>query len=335
MKNAIKQISILILVILLIAVVVCVESSAAGKIVMRIGTPTTNDIQFYEMEQFKRIIEEKIGDKISVELYPAGQLGSNSQMLQGIQAGSIQGLLEPTAFLGGFSSVLNVVDLPYFFKDVWVAAKILNSPSGDTLREYLEGRGIFTGSFYPYGDRVTLISHPVSSIDDFAGKKIRVMGAKVLQDQYASWGAAGVPMDVPELYTAIQQKTIDGLESAPTFFQTGKYYEVAKYLFMEPKGAEVTIFMINKAWLDGLPEDVRNVVTQTAVEVQPLADRQSRVMQDESLKIMTDSGVKIIEASQELHDELVRRALSVHDIFLKDNPDVKEIYENLKEAASK
>jgi C4-dicarboxylate-binding protein DctP len=335
MKTAVKKFCVFVLVVSIVSMSALVAAAAAsGKVVMRIGTPTTNDIQVYDMEQFKRILEEKIGEKISVELYPAGQLGSNSQMLQGIQAGTIHALLEPTAFLGGFASVLNVVDLPYLYKDVWAASEILNSSYGDPLRDYLAARGIVTASFYPYGSRVTLISFPFKTLDDLAGKKIRVMGAKVLQDQFETWGAAGIPMDVPELYTAIQQKTIDGLESAPTFFQTGKYYEVAKYLLMEPKGAEVTIFMINKRWLDGLDEDVRTAILEAAVEVRPLTHEQSIVLQNDSMKIMTDAGVQVIETSPEVHDEMVKKALAVHDIFLKDNPDAKEIYEKLKEAAN-
>ncbi|MDR1516236.1 MAG: TRAP transporter substrate-binding protein [Synergistaceae bacterium] len=307
------------------------QAASPAKIVMRVGTPTTiKDIQYYEMEQFKKLLEEKIGDKISVELYPAGQLGSNAQMLQGIQAGAVHGLLEPTAFLGGFCSVANVVDLPYMFKDVWSATEILNTKDGDQLRDYLATREVFTASFYPHGDRITLINAPINSIKDLAGKKIRVMGAKVLQDQYASWGATGIPMDVPELYTALQQGTIDGLESSPTFCQQGKYFEVAKNLFYEPKGAEVTIFMLSKVWFDKLPEDIKSAIIETAKEVQPLADKQSRVMQEESIKIMKDAGVNVIITSPEFHDELVKRALSVHDIFLKDNPEAKPIYDHFK-----
>lgn len=309
------------------------ESSGSGNAyVMRIGTPTTNDPQVYEMGEFKRILEEKTAGKITVQTYPSGQLGSNTQMLQGLQAGTIQGLLEPTAFLGGFSSVVNVVDLPYFFKDVWSAAELLNSPDGDGLRQYLEGKGVATGSFYPYGDRVTLTNFNVQKIEDFKGKKIRVMGAKVLQQQFNVWGGAGIPMDVPELYTALQQKTLDGLESAPQFFQTGKYYEVAKYLFYEPKGAEVTIFMFNKNWVDILPDDLRQAVYDAAKEVYPLALEYAKKSQDDALKIMKDAGVQVVEAAPDFHAKLVEATKAVHDEFLKDNPDAKPIYEQLQKA---
>ena len=300
--------------------------------IMRLGTPTTNDPQVYEMGEFKRILEEKTAGKIKVELYPSGQLGSSTQMLQGLQGGTIQGLLEPTAFLGGFSSVINVVDLPYFFKDVWSATDLLNGAAGDSLRAYLDKKGITTGSFYAYGDRITLTTSKIEKIEDFKGKKIRVMGAKVLQEQFNSWGASGIPMDVPELYTALQQKTLDGLESAAQFFQTGKYFEVAKYLLTEPKGAEVTIFMLNKAWVSSLPADLQQAVADAAKEVVPLAAANSKKTQEDAKKIMQDAGVQIIDASADFQAQLVEKSKVVHENFLKDNPDAKDIYDQLKKA---
>lgn len=305
-------------------------SAAPEKIVMRVATPTTNDPQTHEMEEFKKAVEKNSGGRIEVQLYPSGQLGSNTQMLQGLQAGTIHGLLEPTAFLGGFCSVLTVVDLPYFFPDVWTATKILNGPGGDVLRQYLETRGLVAASFYPYGDRILLLKFPVTDINSFKGKKIRVMGAKVLQDEINAWGGSGVPMDVPELYTALQQGAIDGLESAPQFFWMGKYYEVAKYIFTEPKGAEVTIFMMNKKWLDSLPADLKEIVLASAKEIQPEAERFARESQQKALDDMKAAGVKVIDASPELRAKLQEASKQVHETFLKDNPDAKPIYDSLK-----
>lgn len=302
------------------------------KVVMRVATPTTNDPQTHEMEKFKEVVEKKSNGRIEVQLYPSCQLGSNAQMLQGLQAGTIHGLLEPTAFLGGFCSVLNVVDLPYFFSDVWSATELLNGPAGDELRSYLEGRGITTASFYPYGDRTLLLKFPVNSIDSFKGKKVRIMGAKVLRDEINSWGGTGVPMDVPELYTALQQGAIDGLESAPQFFWMGKYYEVAKYLFTEPKGAEVTIFMMNKKWLDGLPSDLREIILESAKEIQPDAESFARDLQQKAIDDMKAAGLQVVDASPELRAKLKEASQVVHETFLKENPDAKPIYENLKKA---
>jgi tripartite ATP-independent transporter DctP family solute receptor len=300
------------------------------KVVMRIGAATNNDPQTYEMERFKELAERLSNGKLEVRLYPAGQLGSNAQMLQGLQAGSIHALVEPTAFLGGFEDVLTVLDLPYFFHDVWTATQLLNGPAGDDLRGFMERRGLVSGSFYPYGDRTLLLKFPVKDMDSFKGKKIRVMGAKVLQDEIKVWGGVGIPMGVPELFTALQQGIIDGLGSAAQFFYMGKYFQVAKYLFTEPKAAEISIFMINKKWLDGLPPDLKDIVLKGMKEIQPLAEKYARETEKKAVDDMKAAGLTVIDASPELKAKLKAACLPIHETFLKENPAAKPIYENLK-----
>ena len=309
---------------------------AQGKqFVMRIGTPTTKDPQTFEMDKFKEALEAKVGNRIKVELYPSCQLGSNSEMLQGVTAGSIQGLLEPTSFLSGFDNVMNVVDLPYTFPDVWSTAKLFNGPVGDALRDHLAERGLVAASFYPYGERVMLLKFPVNNMDDFKGKKIRVMGSKMLQDQINAFGGAGVPMDVPELYTALQQGVIDGIESTPPFFWTLRYYELAKYLFTEPDACVVTVFMMNKRWLDSLPADLRAAVLKSAEEVQPMAENFTRGAKVKSYEVMQQNGVKVISASPELKAQMKEACGPVIENFLDENPEAKPVYNRLKKAMAK
>lgn len=256
-------------------------------------------------------------------------------MLQGISAGSIQGLLEPTSFLSGFDNVMNVVDLPYTFPDVWTTAKLLNGPVGDALRDHLEARGLVSASFYPYGERNMILKFPVKKMSDFKGKKIRVMGSKMLQDEINVLGAAGVPMDVPQLYTALQQGVIDGLVGSPPFFWKLRYYELAKYLFTEPDGSVVTLFMIHKGWLDSLPADLRAAVLKSAEEVQPMADKMTQGAKVKSYDVMQKNGVKVINASPELKAQMKEACVSVIEKFLNENPDAKPVYERLKKAMAK
>jgi tripartite ATP-independent transporter DctP family solute receptor len=335
MKKRMNSLTVLILATLALTVFFAGSVFAADKIIMRVATPTSNDPQTHEMDLFKKAVESNSQGKIEVQLFPSCQLGSNAQMLQGLQAGTIHGLLEPTAFLGGFSDVLTLIDLPYFFENVWTASDLLNSPAGDSLRAYLEGRGLVAAAFYPYGDRNLLLKFPVANMDDFKGKKIRVMGAKVLQNEIKAWGGAGIPMDVPELYTALQQGVIDGLESAAQFFYMLKYFQVAGYIFTEPQGAEVTIFMMNKKWLEQLPADLREVVLKGAKEIIPAATEFSRTTEKDAMDKMKAAGVKVLDASPEFKQKLKNASMPVHDTFLKENQEAKPIYEGLKKAMAK
>lgn len=153
-----------------------------------------------------------------MELYPASQLGSNDQMLQMLTQGSIQGMVQPTAFLGGFNELMTIVDIPYLWPDVQKATEFLNGEGGKLFEASLDKQGITALRYYEYGPRTILLKDKVEKMEDLKGKKIRVMGAPVLVDQINAWGGAGVAMGVPELFTALQQGTIDGLESAASFF---------------------------------------------------------------------------------------------------------------------
>ncbi len=335
MQKQMHSLTVFVVAILALAAFFAGSVFAADKVIMRVATPTTNDPQTHEMDLFKKAVESKAQGKIEVQLFPSCQLGSNAQMLQGLQAGTIHGLLEPTAFLGGFSDVLTLVDLPYFFENVWTATDLLNGPAGDSLRAYLEGRGLVAAAFYPYGDRNLLLKFPVDKMEDFKGKKVRVMGAKVLQNEINAWGGAGIPMDVPELYTALQQGVIDGLESAAQFFFMLKYFQVAPYILTEPRGAEVTIFMMNKKWLEKLPADLRDVVRNAAKEIIPAATQYARTTEKEAMDKMVAAGVKVMDASPDLRQKLKNASMPVHETFLKENPQAKPIYEQLKKALTK
>ena len=115
-------------------------------------------------------------------------------------------------------------------------------------------------------------------------------------------------MDVPQLYTALQQGVIDGIEATPPFFWTLRYYELAQYLFTEPDGCVVTLFMINKKWLDSLPADLRAAVLKSAEEIQPMAEKFTRGGKVKSYEVMQKNGVKVIHASPQLKAQMKEAA---------------------------
>ncbi|WP_235594339.1 MULTISPECIES: TRAP transporter substrate-binding protein [Paenibacillus] len=297
---------------------------------MRFATATTNDPQTHEMELFKKAAEAKSNGQLKVELYPASQLGSNDQMLQMLTQGSIQGMVQPTAFLGGFNELMTIVDIPYLWPDVQKATEFLNGEGGKLFEASLDKQGITALRYYEYGPRTILLKDKVEKMEDLKGKKIRVMGAPVLVDQINAWGGAGVAMGVPELFTALQQGTIDGLESAASFFHSGKYYESAKYLLMEPKGAEISIFMANTNWLNSLPEHLQKAVKEAAVEITDEAHQYAKERDLQSIEEMKKEGVTVIEPGAEFHQQLVEASKPIISKFEARVPGSKEIISKIQ-----
>ncbi len=307
-------------------------STGGGQIVMRIGAATNNDPNTEVMDQFKKEVESKT-QKIKIELYPACQLGSNAQMLQNLQAGSMQGLVEPSPFLGGFQPGVTVINIPFLWPNLWAALDILNSPAGQSYNTYFGTKGIALLGVYAYGPhRAWNLKFQVKDLSSFKGKKIRILGAQVLKDEVIAMGGAPIPMDVPELYTALQQGTIDGMGVAPVFIRQGKYYEVAKNLFIPEADQEIEVFMVNKQWLESLPPDLRTIVDAAAVRIQPAIRQYAEKAEAEAIDIIKQKGGTVQIASPEVNQQLKVATAGIADNFLKQNPDTKPIYDTLKKA---
>jgi tripartite ATP-independent transporter DctP family solute receptor len=324
---------VLALVLAAVGVVGCAGGAPTPeKVVMRIGLVTINDPQHYTAGLFEKVVEERTNGGIDVEVYPAMQLGSNDQMLQDVTAGSLQCLLEPTSFLAGFDNVLTVLDLPNFLPDVQTAATMLNGSVGDPLRARIESKGLLCLRFYPYGSNVSICKFDPVDLDAVKGKKIRTMPSQVLMDRMNALGATAIPMGVPELYTALQQGTIDGIEGAEAFIYTQGYYEVAKYLWMVPNEPNIFFFMVNKSWFEGLPKEYQDIMKQVVLDIDSEVHQYAADLAQTSIEEMKKAGVTVVEPSAEVQAELKELWLPIHDEFLAANPEAKPIYDAIIKA---
>lgn len=311
-------------------------ANSGQKYVMRVGAATNKDGHVYIMEQFKKEVEART-DQISVELYPGCQLGSNTQMLQDLTANGIQGLVEPAAFLGVFQPGACVINLPYLFPDAETEVAIMNGECGDYYREYLRKINIDVLGWYIYGvNRGFNTKFPLAKdqtlSNAFSGKKIRVMGSQILLDQANMLGASAVTMDVPEVYTALQQGTIEGMGVAPIFAADGSYYEVAPYMIMTDGDFEVSQFMVNAEWLDSLPQDLYDAVKEASEVIMERTIEYSHKAQDEALAKIEENGGTVIWATEAQNAELKEISGPVRENFLKANPDVKFVYDAIDAA---
>lgn len=312
------------------------KSTEGQQHVMRIGYLTTEPHpEHVEMIEFKKRIEEKAGSRLKVELYGLSKLGNPNQMLQGLQAGSIQGVIMPASFYGGMIPAVTIVDLPELFPDVNVASKVMNSRAASRLEDMMIAKGIVPLAWFQNSPNKEILSKsPIRSSADLKGKKIRTLSAPVLQWQINELGGAAVPLDPGEVYTALQQGTIDGVLSDSHFVYTMKLYEVAKYRIEAPKGGLLSVFVASKKWLDSLPEDLRQLVVTTARDVVPFGAEYSKSLVTKELETFEAAGVRTVEVSPAFEEELKVMSKKVTDRFLQTYPETKIIYEDLSRAAS-
>lgn len=307
------------------------QPPAKAEYVIKICTATTGDAQARVLETFKKYVEKESNGRIEVQTYPSGQMGSSEQVHQLLLSGAVQAVYEPSMFMTGFLDAVTILDFPHLFDFNKVTLEelqaILNGPVGDPLRAAAEEKGLLL-TIQPIATRNVLTKFDITSLNDLSKKKIRT-GSKVLQDQWAALGAVGVPMSVPELYTALQQGAIDGLESNLTFFYNGKYTEVAKYYLDDPLGLMTSLCLLNKAFIESLPEDLAKIVKGAPMAIQNdyLADFWAD--NERTIDLVQKDGVKIVPVSQEMHEKMMELTRPVHEKALKDNPALRPVYEAL------
>jgi tripartite ATP-independent transporter DctP family solute receptor len=328
MKQGLKLSLVFILMIALLALTACGSKDAKGsseQVVLKIAAATTNDPITYNMELFKERLEKNSDGRIKVEVYPSGQLGGGAQVLEQVQLGNVQIYVTNTPNISGFNELIQVVDLPYLFPDVQAATEYMNNEGYKYVEEKLNEKDLTVLAYFEYGPRVVLSKKEITSMEDIDGMKIRTLSSPVLADQWNAYGGAGVPMGVAELFTALQQGAIDGVESSPGFFYSGKYFESADFIVMEPNGSQVTTFSTSKKWFDSLPEDLQKIIRDTAQEIIPEVNEFARAEAIDSVKKMQEEGgIEVIESSPEFHKAMVAASEQVYEELYKRVPEAEE-----------
>jgi tripartite ATP-independent transporter DctP family solute receptor len=246
------------------------------------------------MHLYGKNLTARTNGRIKVEVYPSGQLGGNRQIIEGLQIGTIEGTITPTAFLGGFDPLLTILDLPFLFPNIDVASNVANSAVGMELAREVEGKGIKGIAFYGEGAKVFATNFPVHKPADFQGKKIRSMPAPVLLEQFRTWGANPVPMEFTETYNALAQGVVAGQEQQWGLVHDLRFYEVSKYLTESNHGFFVEFFMVSKKWFDGLPKDLQDAVVSEAQKLIPVRLQWTKEYSKESLD-------KILATAKDVH----------------------------------
>jgi len=214
----------------LISMLAMSTSALAASVVLKLGhiAEPTNP---YAMgaDKFAELVKEKSKGDIEIKVFPSSQLGAQKELIEGLIYGTVDMTLTGTAELGTFQPQMALFDMPFLFKDRAHAYKALDTV-GMELGKPLEAKGIKLLGYMENGIRhLTNNTRPVKSPADMKGLKIRVMNNKVYVEMMKSLGASPTPMAFSELYSAMQQGTVDGQENPSAHIFTKRFYEVQKY----------------------------------------------------------------------------------------------------------
>jgi len=212
-------------------------------------------------------VKEKTNGEAVITVFPAGQLGQEKDYIEGARLGSIEFTKVSSAPLGQFSKTLQVVSLPFIWKDLDHQHRVLEGSIGAKLMADLE-RNEFKGlAFFDAGFRnVTTRVSPVWKPQDLKGLKIRVMKSKPLIATINAFGATAIPMGQSEVYVALQQKVIDGWENNEPTVIAFNMQEVAKYYSYTRHVSIPDILIMSKQVFDSASPGVQKAILEAAKE---------------------------------------------------------------------
>jgi TRAP-type C4-dicarboxylate transport system substrate-binding protein len=309
------------------------KSSDAAVYTMRIGTLTVAPNQCVTTAQeFKNRIETASNGRIKVEVYQAAQLGTAAQLLEGMQAGSVEAAIFPGNFMASAAPIMGFVEVPGICgNDSESFCKIMNGNNNEVVNSVLSKSGLHVAAWLITDKTKYLLSRkPITKIADIKGMKLWGFPNEYTKVLTSILGATPTFFDSSELAVSMQQGTIDGAMAAPSLYAPMKLYEYAKYCMELPGFGGGNAFIMGTAFLDKLPSDLKDMVLKVAMdtvveyEYPYVADFLSKCN-----KTLTDNGCAIIEVKDKAKlDEFNKLYEPMLGIFLKIDG-AKEFYDKV------
>jgi tripartite ATP-independent transporter DctP family solute receptor len=277
-------------------------------------------------KKFGELVEAKSGGKIKVRLFPSGQLGGDLQTVSAIQGGTIDLTVLNAGLLVGQVKEFGLFDLPFLFESGKEADAVVDGPFGRKLSETLPAKNLVPLGFWELGFRnLTNSRRPVTKLEEIQGLKVRVVQSPLYIDLFNTLGANAVPLPFPELYTALEQKTVDGQENPVTLINTSKFYEVQKHLTLTRHTYNPQIVVFSKRVWDRLDAEEKKLIEDAAQEAKVFQRAFSREQETKALNAVKAAGMQVVELS----------AAEIGRIRDKVQPVVKKFSEGVNESIVK
>lgn len=242
-------------------------------------------------EHFKQLAEKLTQGRVRIELFPNSQLYKDKEELEALQLGAVQMLAPSVSKFGPLGiKEFEVFDLPYLFSSYEDVAKVTQGPIGAELLEKLEAKGIIGLAYWNNGFKILSANKPLISPDDVLGLKMRIQASKVIEEQMIALGALPQVMAFSEAYQALASGVVDGTENTPANMLTQKMFEVQTHATLTNHGYLGYAVIVNKAFWEGLPPDIRAALEQAIKETTPLANQLAHDENEHSLDEMRKSG---------------------------------------------
>ena len=291
--------------------------SPNDQIIMRVGhaQPITHPRhQSYLL--FKKLVEERTNNKITVQIFPSAQLGSEMVMLDQVKSGVLEGTRG-----GSFESMapeLLIYTLPFLFDSLDSIQKVTTGSIGEKIAKHTEKNGLVTlaigdsGGFYS----ITNNSYPITSPKDFVGLKMRTPPIATKIETMKAFGAEPVIMAYGDVYLALKEGIVDGQDNPLVNIESMRFYEVQRYLTLIEYQFCPDPFIVNLEWYESLNEKYRTILKECAVEAMKYNDELVWAANEKALGVLSRSMI-VIELTDEQKRSFKDKVQPVYDYFIE------------------
>ena len=279
------------------------------------------------MAVFADKLAQKSAGKLTIQIYPSGQLGGERECLELLQIGSLDITKVSAAVLENFINEYRVLSIPYLFRNRAHAFNVYDGAIGQSLLtkgEKFRLRGL---TFYDAGSRSFYTkSKPIKSPKDLEGLKIRVQKSNMAVAMVNDLGGAPTPISYGELYTALQQGVVDGAENnLPSFF-TSKHYEICKYFSLDEHTSIPDVLLVGIDTWSKLNPQEQKWLQDASAESTIVQRKLWAASETEALETIKKSGVQVFTLDKTLFEE---KTIGIIDTF-QNQPEILELIQKIK-----
>jgi TRAP-type transport system periplasmic protein len=250
-------------------------------------------------QKFADLVSEKSGGKMKVRLFAGGVLGGDLQTVSALQGGTLDITVLNSGILAAQVPDFALFDFPFLFENSEQAYKVMDGPVGQDLAKRLEPKGLKGLGYWDLGFRqVTNNSRPITGPQDLEGLKIRVIQSPIYLETFKALGANPVPMPFPEVYTGLEQRTVDGQENPYTVIEGSKFNEVQDYVSATNHIYNPQSLIIGQKTWERLNADEQALIQEAATEATEYQREVTQNSQGKALEALKQS-MKFNEVNKE------------------------------------
>ena len=271
-------------------------AGAAQAQTLRLGHNISTTSPYHlAAEHFAGLVAERTNGRITVQVFPAGALGNERDMIEGLQIGSLDLVITSTGPLGNFVPEIYALDLPFLFRDYDHARTVLDGEIGQELLGKIGENDLVGLAWSENGFRhITNSQRPIRTPADLQGIKLRTMENRVHMAAFTGMGAAPTPMAFPELFGALQQGVVDGQENPVTVITAAKFWEVQKYVSLTGHVYSPAAVLASPILIDGLTDEQKGWFMEAARASAAATRAEVNRLEEAGVALLIENGMEVI-----------------------------------------